>query len=338
MQGAYGQQPVVYVQQPMVMQQGIPQQQGYPQQQQQIIYAQHPQGMMQPQPQQVIYTQQPMVMHQQQPVIYSQQPVVYAQHPYPGTHPGQVLVAPQIKKKGWERIQDRDGIFVKQKVDLLEAMTGCEQGNTYYVYPLGKDGDKKGRKFYKAKEKSSCFAKQCMSGDCRPFKLNLKLDDDDEALDGEPFLLLDRPCKCTCLCFNRPELTVTCVQDGANSYLGKVKDIWTCCNVILEIYDKSNNLRYKIDGSCLQVGMHCKGPMDCCETIDFDIKTPSGEVVSTLQKRSPGCINAMVSDADNFAVHFPNNATKEDKALILSAVLLLDYRYFEEKGGFSQQR
>jgi len=40
-----------------------------------------------------------------------------------------------------------------------------------------------------------------------------------------------------------------------------------------------------------------------------------------------------ISDADNFAIHFPNGSTKEEKALLMSAALLLDYRYFEEKGG-----
>jgi len=77
--------------------------------------------------------------------------------------------------------------------------------------------------------------------------------------------------------------------------------------------------------------MHCKLPFECCETIDFDIKTPSGEVISTLQKRSPGCLKAMMSDSDNFSINFPVTATKEDKALIMSAVLFLDFRYFEEK-------
>jgi len=125
-------------------------------------------------------------------------------------------------------------------------------------------------------------------------------------------------------------MTVSYVEDGKNEYVGKIRDPWTCCNIINEIYDKENNLKYIIEGSCLQIGMHCKGPFECCETIDFDIKTPSGEVISTLQKRSPGCVKAALSDADNFALHFPANASKEDKALLMSAVLFLDFRYFEE--------
>jgi len=266
-------------------------------------------------------------MVQQQPVLV-QQPVVYAQPGFnPNTHQ---LVVAEKKKKGWDRL-DRDGIFIKQKMDLLEMMTGCEQGNTYYVYPLGKDGDKKGKKLYKAKEKSSCFAKQCMSAECRPFQLKINLDDDSEELDNEPFLFIDRPCKCTCLCCNRPEITVTYVEDGKNEYIGKVKNPWTCYDIVLELFDKDNNLKYKIVGNCCQVGLWCNGPSDCCQTIDFDIKTPSGEIVAGLRKKSPGCVAAMVSEADNFSVHFPANCTKEDKALIMSAVMFLDFRFFEEK-------
>jgi len=251
----------------------------------------------------------------------------------PQGYPQQMAPVAPKGKKGFDRLVDRDGIFIKQKLDILEAMTGCEQGNTYLVYPLGKDGDKKGKKLFKCKEKSSCFAKQCMTGDCRPFQLKINLEDESEELDNEAFLLLDRPCKCTCYCFNRPELSVTWVEDGKSQYIGKIIDPWTCCNIINEIYDKDNNFKYKVEGSCLQIGMHCKGPFECCEKIDFEIKTPSGDVISGIQKKSPGCLAAMVSDADNFSVHFPANASKEDKALIMATVLFLDYRYFEEKGG-----
>jgi len=329
------------------------QQQGYPQQQQQMGYQQQPQMGYQQQPQ-MGYQQQPQMgyqqqqpqmgypQQQQQQVVYTQQqpvivqqPVVYAQ---PGFNPQtQQLVVADKKKKGWDRL-DRDGIFIKQKMDLMEMMTGCEQGNTYQVYPLGKDGDKKGKKLYKAKEKSGCFAKQCMSAECRPFQLKINLDDDSEELDNEPFLFVDRPCKCTFYCCNRPEITVTYVEDGKNEYVGKVKNPWTCYDIELELYDKDNNLRYKIVGNCCQVGLWCKGPLDCCQTIDFDIKTPSGEIVAGLRKKSPGCVAAMVSEADNFSVHFPANCTKEDKALIMCAVMFLDFRYFEEKQGGGNRR
>jgi len=45
---------------------------------------------------------------------------------------------------------------------------------------------------------------------------------------------------------------------------------------------------------------------------------------------------AMVNDADDFVVYFPNKATEKDKALIMSTVLFLDYKYFEEKKGIQR--
>jgi hypothetical protein len=49
-----------------------------------------------------------------------------------------------------------------------------------------------------------------------------------------------------------------------------------------------------------------------------------------MWKVSAGCFKAWVSDADCFKIAFPSNATPEDKALLVAATILIDYRYFEE--------
>jgi len=273
------------------------------------------------------YPQQPYG----QPGYPQQQPYGQPGFPQPG-YPQQG--SPDKKRgKGFDRLDGRDGIFIKQKMELTEVMTGCEGENTYYVYPLSKDGEKKGKKLFKCKEKSGCCARQCLSGECRPFILKINLDDDDEDLDTSPFLLINRECACTCYCCNRPEITVTLVEDGKNEYLGKIREPFTCCNIVLDIHDKDNNIKYNVNGSCCQCGLHCKGPSDCCQVIDFELKIPSGDTVAGIQKKSVGCLQASISDADNFAVHFPANCTKEEKALIMCATLFLDFRHFEEKQG-----
>jgi len=325
-------------------QQPMYQQPGYQQQQQQPMYQQP--GYQQPgfQQQQPMY-QQPGYQQPgfQQPGFQQpgfQQPGF--QQPgfqQPGLQqPGYPQQQQQVQqpnkkgpKKGWDRLEERDGIFIKQKFDWTEAFTGCEQENQYQVFPINKEGDKKGKQLFKCKEKSSCLSRQCLSGECRPFQVTINtVDDEFEELDNEPFLKIDRPCKCTCYCFNRPEIIVTLVENGKDELIGKVKDPLNLCNLVVDVYDASGNLKYKVDGSCCQLGMHCKLPCDPCQTIDFDIKSPSGENVSTLQKRSAGCFKAAISDADNFSVFFPPKATKEDKALLMAAVLFLDFRYFEE--------
>jgi len=266
------------------------------------------------------------------PQQYPQQmpPQGYPQQMPPQQYPPQQFVQVVEKKKGWARLE-RDSIFIKQQMNLLQQVSGCITGNTFKMYPLGKDGEQRGHALFKAKEESGFCAKQCLAGDCRPFTMRVKLDDDSEELDNEDFLKIDRPCKCTCWCFNRPEITVSCVEDGKDTYIGKVVNPWTCCNVQLDVYDAANVLKYKIEASCCQLGFHCHAPCESCQTIDFDIKSPSGEVVSTLQKRAPSCVAAMATNMENFLVHFPKNATKEDKALLMCATLFADYRFFEKK-------
>lgn len=48
-----------------------------------------------------------------------------------------------------------------------------------------------------------------------------------------------------------------------------------------------------------------------------------------MEKRSAGFFAACLTDANYFAVPFPPGASKEDKALIMAAVLFIDYRFFE---------
>jgi len=236
----------------------------------------------------------------------------------------------RAQKGGYQKLQELEGVFIKQKLEVLEVVTGCETENKYYVYSLGKGGEKKGRKLFKCKEKSSCCARQCMSGDCRPFKMEISYATRGEDEDYVPFLRLERPCKCTCLCFQRPEVFVTLVENGQNEYLGKIKDPWNCCNMEFNVYNKDDTNKYNIEGSCCQLGVWCQWPCEACQTIDFDVKSPSGEVISSLQKRSQGCCKTMISDADNFLLNFPRNATVTDKALLMSSVLFIDFRHFEK--------
>jgi len=300
--------------------QGAPQQ--YPPQQyppQQYPPQQYPPQQYPPQQ----YPPQQYPPQQYPPGQYPPQQYPPGQYPPQGYPP---QAAP--KKKGWERLE-RDSIFIRQQFQLLAAASGCIPPSVFKIFPLGKDGEKRGKALFKAKEESGCCSRQCMSADCRPFVMKVKLDDDDEELDNENFLLIDRPCKCTVLCFNRPVITINCVQDGKDTYIGKVVNPWTLCNVVLDIFDKDNTHKYVLEASCCQLGFHCKWPCEACQTIDFDIKTPSGEVISTLQKKS-SCGGAILG-VDFFTVHFPKNAPKEDKALIMAATLFADYRFFEQK-------
>ena len=295
----------------------------------------------QPQPQMMV--QPTMVQQMVQPVI---QPVTYVQPVVPVYQPQQQQVVvtlpqkqpektpepPKIDKKrpqGFERLLNKPGVYIKQTLDMEAAATRCQQTNCYNVYPLSNNNEKKGGKIFKCKEASDSCARACLPADCRPFTMKLKLCDDDNEIDSRNFLEIDRPCKCTFLCCNRPEITVSYVEEGKSTYLGKVVNPWSLCGLEFQIFDSNNNKIFKINGSCCQMGLYCAGPCSSCKVIDFEIRNGGGGIVSSIQKKIPGCCSSS-SDNDNFALTFPSASTKEQRALLLCAVLFLDSRYFEE--------
>lgn len=67
------------------------------------------------------------------------------------------------------------GVYIKQKFELLEAITGCETENKYVVYAADKEGEKiKKAPIFKAKEKSGILSRLCLKGDCRPFNVKVE--------------------------------------------------------------------------------------------------------------------------------------------------------------------
>eukprot|EP01016_Furgasonia_blochmanni_P007714 TRINITY_DN13092_c0_g1_i1.p1 TRINITY_DN13092_c0_g1~~TRINITY_DN13092_c0_g1_i1.p1 ORF type:complete len:581 (+),score=45.64 TRINITY_DN13092_c0_g1_i1:195-1937(+) len=234
-------------------------------------------------------------------------------------------------RTGFDKLAGLRGVFVKQKMELLEVVVGCEMENQYNVYALSQTGDQIGHKLFKCKEKSSFLARQCLSGDCRPFEMTVyHASSADTSNEGTEFLKLVRPCACTCLCLNRPFMDVYLVEHGENVHLGKITSPCTCMNLQLDIYGDKEQILYKIEGSCCQLGLWCNWPCEACQLIHFDVKGGDGAILSGLDKKSPGCMKAMMSDADNFAVEFPLTCSLEERALLLAATLFLDFRYFEE--------
>ena len=79
-------------------------------------------------------------------------------------------------------------------------------------------------------------------------------------------------------------MTCSLVENNNEQYLGKILSPFKCCDYQIDIVDKTNTLKYKIWGDCCQLGTFCQCPCEPCQTIKFDIKTPNGEIVSTMEK------------------------------------------------------
>ena len=139
----------------------------------------------------------------------------------------------QLSKK----LDAQDGIFIKQKIDLLEVLTGCNTENKYEIFPLVNNEKKEGAApLFLFSEKSSCFNRNCLSADCRPLNMNV-LNFQKQGVDAEVCLKVVRPCKCTVACFNRQEMQVQWNEKGAQAYIGKIVDPWDCCNFSVGVVD-----------------------------------------------------------------------------------------------------
>jgi len=241
----------------------------------------------------------------------------------------QMLFSPNLS--GLQKLNLLNRIFVKQKFEMLEMLTGCETENRYKVYAADQGLERVGRPIFKCKEKSGFFARNCLSGDCRPFEMKVVHEDREEDDDVDDMILhLNRSCKCTVCCMNRPEIAVTLKEQGDNRYLGKVVSDWACCDMLFTVYDDSNNIVYKVSGNCCQWGLYCNCPCQSCAKILFNIQTPSGDPVGEIYKIYNGVIKEYLTDTDNFCCVFPEASTPESKALLLAAVLFIDFRYFEQ--------
>ena len=207
-------------------------------------------------------------------------------------------------------------------------MSSCETQNKYVVYPAHADGSKRKESIFKAKEKSSCISRTCLSGVCRPF--NVKLEHEEH---GGKFLWLHRECTCTLCCLNRPSMDVYCCEGSKEpgDLIGKIVNPFTCLSKEVQIFDSQNVLKYVIEAESCQLGLWCKCPCESCQTIEFQILDANRNRTNCrLMKKSPGCLKAAISDADNFSLIFPHKATSEERALLMAAVIMIDFMYFEE--------
>ena len=51
------------------------------------------------------------------------------------------------------------GVYIKQQMEFMEVVTGCETGNKYIVYERGSQGRPRGKEMLMCREYSSCCAK-----------------------------------------------------------------------------------------------------------------------------------------------------------------------------------
>merc|ERR1711971_1125438 len=96
---------------------------------------------------------------------------------------------------------------VRQQRQWLETLTGLERNNRYVLR------DEMGNDVFFLKENSSCWERNCCSGSCKAWRMDLYLLGPEGLAGGlasmTPALHFERPCTLTCFCLNRPEVFVS---------------------------------------------------------------------------------------------------------------------------------
>uniref|UniRef100_A0A0R3SGH6 Phospholipid scramblase n=1 Tax=Hymenolepis diminuta TaxID=6216 RepID=A0A0R3SGH6_HYMDI len=93
--------------------------------------------------------------------------------------------------------------------------------------------------------------------------------------------------------------------------------------------DPNDNVLLRISGphSCYLL---CFPRLPFTDGLQFKIQSADCQAeLGTIRKEWSGFMREMFTDADDFSVTFPPDLDSRVKALVISAVFLLDFTYFE---------
>ncbi|CAD8192453.1 unnamed protein product [Paramecium pentaurelia] len=243
-------------------------------------------------------------------------------------------------------LETQVGIFVQQRFEFFQVMIGIttqckiftrvQTPNVFRVYAANDQGQQiEEKELFKYKKKSSACARLTLGPPYRPFEMfvsNYWCKDFQPNMDqlfqensDRIVFRFDRQYACTCCCLNR--LLYLIIQ---NKSLGYIIQPYYCFTLGCHIYDSQDKLKQIIEGSCCQC-YFCVDVHAVINVIKLILiqKLQSKQlnqllkVVAPMKKQIKGCCQNWANITDNIFVVFPQNASKEDKTLILAATIFL---------------
>ncbi|XKL62681.1 hypothetical protein PGB90_002514 [Kerria lacca] len=202
-----------------------------------------------------------------------------------------------------------DHLFVKQKIELLEAFVGFETNNKYTIK------NNQGHKIFYAVEDNDCCTRNCC-GNLRSFDIKILDNMKNEVIH------LNREFACQSCCFP------CCLQKlevfSPPGYLiGTVEQNWSLCIDEFDVKNESGTTVLKLEGPLCTTS--------CCGS-DVEFKVLSKDksaVVGKISKQWSGFGRELFTDSDMFGISFPLDLDVRMKAVMLGACFLIDFMYFE---------
>ncbi|GAB0100824.1 hypothetical protein DMENIID0001_169180 [Sergentomyia squamirostris] len=210
---------------------------------------------------------------------------------------------------GLEYLTQIDQLLVHQKVELLEAFTGYESNNRYWIK------NSMGQKIFWAIEDDDSCDRFCY-GRLRPFNLRIFTPDENQVI----HFFRDLKCQGCCLpcCLQTME-----VSSPPGNLIGMVNQELSFLTPHFTVKDPTGRTVFRISVPCCLASM-------CGGDVDFRILTMDGQVVGKISKQWSGLARELFTDADHFGVNFPMDLDVRMKAVLLGACFLIDLLFFEK--------
>jgi hypothetical protein len=204
---------------------------------------------------------------------------------------------------------------------IQNACPCIEFENTYTLYTKE---DKKNQ-VVSGREISNVACRWCC-GPARALEMPWTKGNDTKFTTEKPFRCF-RLFNCTPLCLGRVD------THHRNARLGYVREDWCSCTTpSYTLYNEKNIPYARIRGPSACFG----GFFENCQSATFRLEELNGRILTNLveKKRLNGvsfeevALNTL-GDSDEYNLVFPDGATDEEKANMISALVLLDYMLFE---------
>ncbi|XP_008854048.1 phospholipid scramblase 3 isoform X2 [Nannospalax galili] len=153
----------------------------------------------------------------------------------------------------------------------------------------------------------------------RPLRVRLADPGDREVLR----LLRPLHCGCSCCPCGLQEMEV---QAPPGTTIGHVLQTWHPFLPKFSIQDADRQTVLRVVGPCWTCG--------CGTDTNFEVKTKDeSRSVGRISKQWGGLLREALTDADDFGLQFPMDLDVRAKAVLLGATFLIDYMFFEKRGG-----
>lgn len=202
---------------------------------------------------------------------------------------------------GLEYLTTVDSLYIKQKVELLEAFIGFETNNKYTIK------NNLGQKVFWAIEDNDCCTRNCC-GPARPFEMQITDAHHQEVIHLSRDLRCDSCC-CPC-CLQRLEVT-----SPPGNVIGTIEQDWSILSPVFSIKNESGETVLKIEGPFCTFSI--------CGDVEFKLMTLDGKQVGKISKQWSGFARELFTDSDFFGITFPMDLDVKMKAVMIGACFLI---------------